>query len=158
MKNSSLSVILILLVGCSEQPDATSSKVEPNRRIPDSQFVLGDWKVVDARRDGLDYPSELGGTTTFGVGSAIVKTNDGAETTYSVTFDQSKTPKQIDWALTQDGVTQTLYGLYDIQDEVLTTCSPSNFNMDRPTEIETTPGDGRWVFTLKRNDTSIQSQ
>ena len=158
MRTTAICFLLMLLVGCSTQPQSAPTANAPNETVPDSESVLGDWEIIEAMRDGADYPNEVGGITTFTGPSAIVRTADGIDTTYAVQFDQTKRPKHINWTLTQDGVSMTLYGVYELSDEHLTTCSPPNFDMERPSQIETMPGDGRWLFKLKRSSTVKKSQ
>lgn len=158
MKTIAAYFFLLFLVGCSAQPPAALTAKSQKAQVIDSEAILGDWVIIEAMRNGEDYPSEVGGTTTFVRSSAIVRTNDGTETTYDVQFDQMKAPKHIDWTTTQEGVSMTLHGVYELLDEQLTICSPPNFNMERPEKIETSAGDGRWLFKLTRNSSITTGQ
>ncbi len=140
----------ILTCGCSVESAKDKLPHKQVRQALDSELILGKWIIVEASRDGAPYPSEVGGTTTFIGRTAVVETTDEIVADYRVQLDQSQSPKHIDWKLEQDGVTMTLSGLYELNGDKLTTCSPANFNSDRPSSIETQSGDGRWLFHLKR--------
>lgn len=119
--------------------------------VPDDLALLqGHWIIVDAQRDGAAYPVEIGGTISIEGRVAVAKTTDGSRTEYEITIDPQRDPKTVDWVTEQDGNRLTLRGLYRIESDTLTNCSPPGFELPRPTEIRTQAGDGRWVFTLKR--------
>ncbi len=158
MRTTALYLFLLHLVGCSAQSQPAPTANDQNGTVSDSEFVIGEWKIIHAMRDGKDYPNELGGITTFNGQSAIVRSADGIETTYAVEFDQTKTPKHINWKLMQDGIQITLHSIYKLNGDHLTTCSPPNFDMERPAQIETKHGDGRWLFELKRSTTVKKGQ
>lgn len=103
--------------------------------------------VVETLRDGEPYPQENGGTCEFDLPTAVVKTPDGVVATYEVKLDSDRNPQHIDWITKEQDI---LRGLYDLQKDTLTTCSPPIFNGSRPEELETRPGDGRWVFRMRR--------
>lgn len=159
-----LMVLLPFNQGCDPKPANTTTQQNASKDIvdaphkdegqqPDSddlKLLQGDWIIVDAQRDGVPYPAEIGGTTTFAGHRVTAKTTDGVVATYDIKIDPSKDPKTIDWTLQQGDERQTLFGLYRIEGDTLINCSPPRFEMPRPTELQTKHGDERWLFTLNR--------
>ncbi len=129
---------------------AAKAASEPEPHVDDLELLRGEWQIVACDRDGAEFAKEIGGRMKFDGDVATTISPDGASSAFRLVLNSSVTPKTIDWKLTQGEVTQTLHGLYQLDGDILRTCSPANFETERPTEIRTVSGDGRWVFELKR--------
>lgn len=149
-----------LFVGCGQstkevKPDsvvatAAEAATQPKPAVDDLELLRGEWQIVACDRDGAEFAQEIGGRMKFDGDVATTISPDGTSNAFRLVLNSSVTPKTIDWKLTQGEVTQTLHGLYQLDGDILRTCSPANFEAERPTEIRTVSGDGRWVFELKR--------
>jgi len=122
----------------------------------DSQLLRGVWEIVKCDRNGEVFPQEVGGRISFDGDKAVSPSADGTKIQYLVELNSSVRTKTIDWQWKQDNQTQTLRGLYAIDGRTLHTCSPSTFEADRPSEIRTVAGDGRWVFQLEKISDFVQ--
>ncbi len=150
---------ILFIAGCAESkappasPPISDSRSNPgdSSSSPNDQDSLdGTWEVVQCDRDGASYPQEIGGTVTFDGRRADVTSTDGTVVRYEIHLNPDASPRTIDWTMTVENQSVTLKGLYALQNSVLHTCSAGNFGDDRPTDLVTTPGDGRWLFQLKR--------
>jgi len=90
MRTTAFRFCLLLLVGCSAQRQSAPTANDQNETVPDSEYILGEWEIVDAMRDGAEYPIEVGSTTMFNGQSAIVRTADGIETQYASNLTKRK--------------------------------------------------------------------
>jgi len=120
------------------------------RDATDLGKLQGDWEIVECNRNGAAYPDELGGQTTFDGDTAIVRTTDGDRTDYRISLQPEESPKTIDWTMVHSGRRYVLHSIYELEGETLRFCSPAAFEAPSPPELATNPGDGRWLFVLKR--------
>lgn len=161
-----LPILLLIAHGCGklERPSSdkqggsttqvskdTDTPKPPSPAMNDLSLLQGEWTIVEAKRDGADYPSEVGGTGMIEGHVVTAKTTDGVVMKYEIKIDPLKDPKTIDWTPLEGEHREPLLGLYRIDGDTLENCSPPAFGVPRPTEFDTKPGDGRWVFKLKRN-------
>ena len=149
-----LTVLLVLVFnGCTPTNPVESKNelLQSNPQTIDRVSIDGTWEVTNCIRDGVEFPSEIGGTIVFESNNATVKTTDGVSTAYRIELKSDQKPNEIDWFLTTaDNQTSVLRGLYEFSGDKLMTCSPSEFNSQRPAKLESTPSDGQWLFTLER--------
>lgn len=141
---------LLMLCGCNRQIADRDDTDDRSKAGTDAELLVGDWEIVECWRDGKEFPSEIGGTISFGGKNAEIVTTDGARTVYRIEINDLEQPSHIDWILTQAGETQTLHGIYELDGGRLSNCSPATFGDDRPGSMETVQGDGRWLFRLRR--------
>jgi len=70
-------------------------------------------------------------------GDQIIATSGGKEDPATIKLDASKKPPQIDITSTKDGKTETNYGIYKLENGVLTICATEKGEAkDRPKEFK----------------------
>lgn len=98
---------------------------------PDTERIQGSWRLVKAMAAGKLTRRSLGTLEIYDGNVFRWVLADGSLESQEFAFrlDPTKNPKHID--LTSDD--GTLQGIYNIEDEKLTTCFPENDGDDRPT-------------------------
>jgi len=114
--------------------------------------LQGEWSMVSGSADGQPMPAEMREqmkrvcngdetTTTMG-GQVFMKAR--------ITIDASKTPKTIDYQMT-DGFTKgkKQLGIYEVDGDTFKSCFGKP-DAERPTDFTSKPGDGRTLSVWKR--------
>jgi uncharacterized protein (TIGR03067 family) len=141
--------LLIGLVSCvasqawAEIPEATKKEMAQ---------LQGEWSMVSGSANGQPLPDEMRkqmkrvckgdeATTTMGA-MVYLKAR--------ITIDPSKTPKSIDYLMTE-GVTRgkTQLGIYELDGDTFRSCFSAPGDQ-RPTDFTTKPGDQRTLTVWKR--------
>jgi uncharacterized protein (TIGR03067 family) len=117
---------------------ALSAATLPLRAADDKEVLTGTWSVVKADEDGK-MPDDLRKAKFVfkDADKLIIKLGDGTkprEVTYKL--DPSKKPKQIDITYTQDGVAETVTGIYERDGGKLKLCVAESEVKERPTEFK----------------------
>jgi uncharacterized protein (TIGR03067 family) len=121
--------------------------------------LQGEWSMVSGSADGQTMPEQMrkqmkrickgDETTTTMAGQVYFKAK--------ITIDPSKTPKTIDYQMTE-GVTKgkTQLGIYELDGETFKSCFGKP-DAERPTDFTSKPGDGRTVSVWKREKQAAPS-
>ena len=138
-------VILIALCSIARAADDTANKADLAR-------MQGEWKMVSGSRGGEDMPEAMLSTgkrvckddqVTVNVGGMLVMKA-------TVTLDASKSPKTIDYAVT-DGPAKgkKQLGIYEFDGETLKFCFAQP-DAARPDSFESKAGDARTTSAWKK--------
>lgn len=149
--------LIAALCGCSQ--DVTSTALQT-----DDKLIQGTWEVVSAKINGESFPVEgqvdihIGGRYVFD-GAELTKfpnpqfpgvTQDGSLHRYLI--DATKTPKQIEMQLEQDGLRGPWppeKAIYKLEKDSLVLCWSMDFG-EAPKEFASTDGNNIGLYELKR--------
>ncbi len=116
---------------------------------PDRQKLQGAWEVVSCRLDGkLLDKAPLSRFTFEGTKVTVAEGSQAVQTEY--TLDATKQPKQIVLSSLLGRTGSTVRGVYSVEADTLVICFDPRPGKPAPGELETKPGDGRLLTTLKR--------
>ncbi|HEX3152047.1 MAG TPA: TIGR03067 domain-containing protein [Gemmataceae bacterium] len=139
----SISVVL-LLVGADTPADAVKK---------DLAQLEGEWSMVSGEREGQAIPEQYlkSGTRTFKDGVVTVKFGDMLLMTAKVTLDASKSPKTVDYDVT-DGMFKgkKQLGIYELDGDTAKFCF-ANPGDERPTSFKTKAGSGQTSTVWKKS-------
>jgi uncharacterized protein (TIGR03067 family) len=126
----------------------------------DLALLQGEWSMVSGTADGEPLPAEMvKQMKRVCKGDEITSTRGGRRFFKAkVTLDSSKTPKTIDYDMTE-GFTkgQKQLGIYEVDGDALKSCFAAP-GADRPTEFVSKPGDQRTLTVWKREKPSTTPQ
>ena len=132
-----------LLVGADAPADAGKK---------DRAALAGEWAMVSGERDGQPIPPQYlkGGRRVFMDGEVTVTLGDTLLMKAKVVLDPGKTPKAIDYDVT-DGFFKgkKQLGIYEIDGDTVKFCFAIP-DQDRPTDFTAKAGSGRTLSTWKR--------
>ncbi|SRR6266481_1041828 len=143
----------LFLVGFAAVTTISSAWAGENEAVTkDLARLQGEWSMVSGSADGQPMPAEMREqmkrvcngdetTTTMG-GQVFMKAR--------ITIDASKTPKTIDYQMT-DGFTKgkKQLGIYEVDGDTFKSCFGKP-DAERPTDFTSKPGDGRTLSVWKR--------
>ncbi len=143
----------LFLVGFAAVTTISSAWAGENEAVTkDLARLQGEWSMVSGSADGQPMPAEMREqmkrvcngdetTTTMG-GQVFMKAR--------ITIDASKTPKTIDYQMT-DGFTKgkKQLGIYEVDGDTFKSCFGKP-EAERPTDFTSKPGDGRTLSVWKR--------
>jgi uncharacterized protein (TIGR03067 family) len=126
----------------------------------DAPKLDGTYLIVGLEAGGEKFPAELfdkapEATRTIVIkGDKLIAKKDGKEEAITFKTDTSKTPAHINATETKpDGKTETSYGIYKLENGVLTICMvEGGKEADRPKEFKTTKESKTILMTLKKKD------
>jgi len=131
-----------------EAPAETAAPVQPGRE----DELSGEWQMVSCIRDGYTLEPMLvssgrrigsGGETSTMFGKQVFM-----KARY--TLDATRTPKEIDYAITAGAAKgQTQYGIWEMDGELLRICYAGP-GKPRPTDFHSADGDAKTVTVWKR--------
>jgi uncharacterized protein (TIGR03067 family) len=141
---------LALATGCGGKP-TTAPEPPPS--------LAGGWTLVGVEAKGVKQTEAdlakkpLADRKIRATADKLIATDDGKEDATSYKLDATKTPHEIDMTETKaDGKTETSYGIYKLEGDILTICMvPSNNPADRPKEFKIGPGGKEQILTLKKD-------
>jgi len=137
----------IISEACAEESEAIKK---------DLALLQGEWSMVSGYADGLPMPAERiaqmkrickgDETTTLMAGQIYFKAK--------ITIDPSKSPKTIDYEMTE-GPTKgkKQLGIYEVDEGSFKSCFGKP-GVERPTDFTSKPGDGRTSSVWKREKAS----
>ena len=142
---------LALAAGCGKKP-TTAPEPPPS--------LAGGWTLVGVEAKGtklteadLAKQQSLAERKIRATADKMIATKDGKDDPLSYKLDATKTPHEIDMTETKaDGKTETMYGIYKLEGDILTICAvPSTNPADRPKEFKTAPDNKAMILTLKKD-------
>jgi uncharacterized protein (TIGR03067 family) len=135
--------VAVLLVGADAPADAVKK---------DLAKFEGEWLMTSGERDGQAIPEEYlkKGRRAFKDGEVTVTLGDMLLMKARVTLDPGKTPRTIDYDVT-DGFFKgkKQLGIYEIDGDTVKFCF-TNPDQDRPTDFTAKTGSGRTLSTWKK--------
>jgi len=134
-------------------PEFASTEKRP---VSDRELIQGRWRVTSLRKDGRD--EDLGKASddvyTFEGDTLRVETVEFPPTEMPIVLNETVEPRELDATTTITGTEQLSRMLYSLSGDTLTVCYPRP-GEPRPTELKTTPGDGRTLIVMQRIDPSL---
>jgi uncharacterized protein (TIGR03067 family) len=134
---------VFLLVGADAPPETVKK---------DLAALEGEWTMASGERDGQAIPAEYlkSGKRVFKDGEVTVTFGDTLLMKARVTVDAGKTPKTIDYDVT-DGFFKgkKQLGIYEINGDTVKFCF-ANPDTERPTDFTAKEGSGRTLSVWKR--------
>jgi uncharacterized protein (TIGR03067 family) len=117
----------------------------------DLKALQGTWVVADAMLGGRDHTDDFKKMKLTVTGEKYTITLDDLTETGTIKIDDTKTPKQIDFATKKTGVFKgrTLPGIYELRGDTVVVCMNSEMP-DRPTKFETPEKTKIMLMTFKR--------
>jgi len=149
---------MAVLIGLAAVSWVSGAENEATRK--DLALLQGEWSMVSGSADGQPMPDEMRKqmkrickgdeiTVTMG-GQVFIKAK--------ITLDPSKTPKTIDYEMT-DGFTKgkKQLGVYEMDGGTFRSCFGKP-GAERPTDFTSKPGDGRTLSVWKREKPAAPTQ
>lgn len=124
---------------------STCSAIDKKSRSVD-EHLIGTWRVMDAKYNGLDDPMLLDVKVTF-TDKLMISRKGGKTTTDKYSIDLSKTPKWITINVTRKDGSHTLLGIYSISKKKLVICHGDSGD-PRPDSFRTKAEDKRSLGVL----------
>jgi len=144
MKTVALGIVLLVLAG-SQADDGAAAK-------RDMEAMQGEWTMASGAADGYPIPDTmLRDFRRVCKGDEVVTTMGGrVYMKATVKLDPSKSPKAIDYAVT-DGPTKgkTQLGIYQLDGDTFKSCFAAP-GAERPADFASKPGDQRTSTVWKR--------
>ncbi len=140
---------VVTLAAAARAEDKPAKNADPKK--PDSQAILGEWRVVYKEQNGAPIEQDRNGETwTFEERKFTIRVNKKARA-FSYTLDPSKDPKRLDFLpvvpKSKDANTPAIYTL---EGDKLTLCAPALGSSARPTAIKTEAWSKTVIVTLQR--------
>jgi uncharacterized protein (TIGR03067 family) len=122
---------------------------KPNGKKEDKDVILGTWNFQSGERDGTAPSDEIRSLKlTFKEDKVTLTTRD--ETLeHKYQLDPSRKPRQIALTVTENGVTKTYRGIYDLDGDSLRMCFPVEAERDPPRDFSGTK-DSKQTFLFFR--------
>jgi uncharacterized protein (TIGR03067 family) len=143
MRALAVMTAVVLLTGAEPPGEAVKKELAA---------LEGEWTMTSGERDGQAIPTEYlkSGKRVFKDGEVTVTFGDTLLMTAKVSVDPGKTPKTIDYDVT-DGFFKgkKQLGIYDINGDTVKFCF-ANPAKERPTDFTTKEGSGRTLSVWKR--------
>jgi uncharacterized protein (TIGR03067 family) len=156
-----LFVVCVASISCAKTEAEKKIEIESKER----QLLQGKWRPISAVADGQKAPMEMleGGLVTFEGDQMISQVEDEVTEICRITLNPMESPKAIDLAVLdengtllelKDSKNQSIpwirKGIYTIDGDTLTVCTPAVLEVPRPTQFDALEGTGLTVMTFQR--------
>ncbi len=138
--------VLLLVCGCSkkDEPAAPQSSGDPR--------LEGTYDLIETETRGIRKQEDPVILTYTITANKLVSHAGKLEEAATLQCDPSRTPAEINISKKEaNGVTDSTFGIYKIENDLLTICQvKSNNPADRPKEFKTSPASNALIWVLKK--------
>ena len=152
--------VLALTAGCNKNTSTTggggdgSGGAGFSSRPPEGTFVIVAMEMNGEAMPADAFAKSPEADRTIKIGGGKMTVNKGGkDDSIAVHFDPSQKPAHITTTETKEGgKTETMYGIYKLEGDVLTICGvdKAKGEDERPKEFKTTKGGKEMLMTLKK--------